>query len=92
MSIRCALLRLPAAGELGRSAVVQQVNGRRILTDWWKGGQYMNINQVPALNTYQNALNALGFSGETSLEQLIGAAQVAGPELAAYLERVAKLP
>lgn len=45
----------------------------------------MNINQVPALNMYQDALNALGFSGETSLEQLIGAARVAGSELAVYL-------
>jgi Papain family cysteine protease len=45
----------------------------------------MNINNIPALSQYQNALNALGFSGEDSLEQLIGAAQVAAPELAAYL-------
>lgn len=45
----------------------------------------MNINNIPELNQYRNALNALGFSGDDSLEQLIGAAQVAAPELAAYL-------
>src|SRR5690348_7368868 len=45
----------------------------------------MNINERSELAPYRAALNALGFSGEESLEQLIGAAQVAGPELAAYL-------
>ncbi len=45
----------------------------------------MNIAAAPQISTFQVALNALGFSGEQSLEQLIGAAQVAGPELAAYL-------
>jgi C1A family cysteine protease len=46
----------------------------------------MNIDNVSTLSQYQDALNALGFSGEDSLEQLLGAAQVAGLELAAYLE------
>lgn len=45
----------------------------------------MNVNQVTALSAHRGALQALGFSGEDSLEQFIGAAQVAGPELAAYL-------
>lgn len=45
----------------------------------------MNINEVRELHTYRDALNALGFSGNESLEQFIGAAQVASPELAAYL-------
>ena len=45
----------------------------------------MNINQVPELVTHQEALNALGFSGKQSLEQVLGAAQVASLELAAYL-------
>lgn len=45
----------------------------------------MNIQQVPELTDYQESLNALGLSGEQSLEQLIGIARAAGPELAAYL-------
>lgn len=45
----------------------------------------MNITQVPELDAHLNALHALGFSGEDSLEQFLGAAQVAGPDLAAYL-------
>lgn len=46
----------------------------------------MNINAVPSLVNHQAALRALGFSGEQSLEQIIGVAQVAGPELADYLQ------
>jgi Papain family cysteine protease len=45
----------------------------------------MNIGQIQGLTAHQEALNALGLSDEQSLEQLIGMAQVAGPELAAYL-------
>jgi C1A family cysteine protease len=46
----------------------------------------MNINDIPQLSEYKDALNTLGFSGENSLEELIGAARGAGPELAAYLK------
>ncbi|MBL7645753.1 MAG: C1 family peptidase [Candidatus Hydrogenedentes bacterium] len=45
----------------------------------------MKVSDVKDLSDFKEALEALGFSGETSLEQFIGAAQVAGPELAKYL-------
>jgi hypothetical protein len=45
----------------------------------------MNINNVSELASYQDALNALGFSGDDGVEQFLGVAQAAGPELAAYL-------
>jgi C1A family cysteine protease len=46
----------------------------------------MNINDIRELSAYKDALNALGFSGENSLEELMGALRGAGPELAAYLK------
>lgn len=45
----------------------------------------MDIAQIEELRSYQDALHALGFSGNNSLEQFIAASQVAGPELATYL-------
>jgi hypothetical protein len=45
----------------------------------------MDLHQVANLGIYQDRLDALGFSGENGLEQFLGAAQVASPELASYL-------
>lgn len=45
----------------------------------------MNIAAVSSLDRFRSGLDALGLSGENSLEQLIGAAHVAGPELADFL-------
>ncbi|QDU59554.1 Papain family cysteine protease [Planctomycetes bacterium Pan216] len=45
----------------------------------------MDIAQVSDLSSYQAKLQALGFSGEHSLEQLLGAARAARPEMASYL-------
>jgi C1A family cysteine protease len=46
----------------------------------------MDINNINELSAYKDALNLLGFSGENSLEELIGATRGAGRELAAYLK------
>ncbi|HMS41717.1 MAG TPA: hypothetical protein PKE69_15910, partial [Pyrinomonadaceae bacterium] len=45
----------------------------------------MNLNQITQVKDHLTKLQALGLSGEESLEQFVGMAQVAGPELAEYL-------
>ncbi|WP_141213294.1 C1 family peptidase [Janthinobacterium sp. PC23-8] len=45
----------------------------------------MQIQHVQQLAAYDEALKALGYGGEDGLEEVIGTAQVAGPELATYL-------
>jgi hypothetical protein len=45
----------------------------------------MNLANVQNINGYLEKLQALGLSGEQSLEQFVNMAQVAGPELADYL-------
>ncbi|MEB3248131.1 MAG: C1 family peptidase [Microcystaceae cyanobacterium] len=45
----------------------------------------MKIAEMRELSPYRLALESLGLSGEDGLEQFVGMAQVAGPELSAYL-------
>ncbi len=45
----------------------------------------MNIVNVPVINGHLEKLQALGLSGEQSLEQFVSMAHIAGPELADYL-------
>lgn len=45
----------------------------------------MQIRHVHQLAAYEEALTALGYGGKDGLEEIIGTAQVAAPELAAYL-------
>lgn len=44
-----------------------------------------NLKDVAEVSSYLDKLQALGLSGEQSLEQFVNMAQVAGPELADYL-------